>query len=157
MCGNGEIRLVGGTTELEGRVEICYNSAWGTVCDDLWGTQDANVACGQLGYSNTGIVCVHLHDLHNLISTFIILSTGATAFLFARFGQGTGPILLDNVGCLGSESRLIDCPNNGIGVHNCVHSEDAGVRCQPAVVTTVARMYNNYYYEQYISMVVFIY
>ena len=62
VCGNGEIRLVGGTTELEGRVEICYNSTWGTVCDDLWGTQDANVACGQLGYSNTGILCVHLSD-----------------------------------------------------------------------------------------------
>ena len=47
----------------------------------------------------------------------------------ATFGQGSGEILLDNVRCTGSESRLIDCLANALGNHNCVHSEDAGVRC----------------------------
>ena len=47
----------------------------------------------------------------------------------AAFGQGTGPILLDNLACTGNEARLFDCPNNGIGIHNCAHSEDAGVVC----------------------------
>lgn len=47
----------------------------------------------------------------------------------ARFGQGSGEILLDNVRCTGSESRLIDCPANALGDNNCAHSEDAGVRC----------------------------
>lgn len=54
---------------------------------------------------------------------------GAQAFSFARFGPGSGAIVLENVACTGTESRLLDCPNNGIGIHNCVHSEDASVRC----------------------------
>ena len=60
--------------------------------------------------------------------------TGATAFVGAAFGQGTGPILLDNVRCNRREQRLIDCPHNGIGIHNCLHSDDAGLRCQGKVL-----------------------
>ena len=54
VCNNGDIRLVGGSTALEGRVEICDSQAWGTVCDDFWSAVDAGVACVQLGYQRTG-------------------------------------------------------------------------------------------------------
>lgn len=53
-CDQGDVRLIGGTTDLEGRVEFCNNNQWGTVCDDSWGVPDATVVCRQLGYSDTG-------------------------------------------------------------------------------------------------------
>ena len=55
-CTDGELRLRGGATSREGRVEMCYDRQWGTVCDDYWGTNDAKVACRQLGFSSYGIV-----------------------------------------------------------------------------------------------------
>lgn len=57
-CTNGDLRLVDGSTPLEGRVEICINHAWGTVCDRSWSIADANVVCKQLGYQARGESCV---------------------------------------------------------------------------------------------------
>ena len=61
---------------------------------------------------------------------FCAIIIGAQPLYRAPFGQGTGPIHLDNLFCNSTESRLVDCRHNGISVHNCVHSEDAGLRCQ---------------------------
>ena len=101
------IRLQNGTFPYEGRVEVLYNDTWGTVCDDYWDFNDAEVVCRELDFP--GVVHV---------------------FGGAYYGEGSGPILLDDVQCNGSEASLLNCSSNGFFVHNCGHYEDAGVRCQ---------------------------
>ena len=69
-CTEGEVRLVGGTSNAEGRVEICLRNEWGTVCDQMWDVIDASVVCRQLGLSFTGIVIIitdtkHACSVHN--------------------------------------------------------------------------------------------
>ena len=53
-CTNGDIRLVDGCAPNEGRVEVCFNGQWGTVCDDNWGPDDAAIVCRQLNFTSDG-------------------------------------------------------------------------------------------------------
>ncbi|KAK2856304.1 hypothetical protein Q5P01_005039 [Channa striata] len=101
-----KLRLISGTGECAGRVEIFYKGQWGTVCDDEWGMSNGDVVCRQLG-------CGHA------------VSTPGNA----HFGRGSGPIWLDNVECTGQESALTHCKHPGFGANNCGHGEDAGVIC----------------------------
>ena len=103
---DGAVRLVGGASNSEGRVEVYYNGSWGTVCDDSWDINDANVVCQQLNYSRA-----------------------VSALGEAYFGEGSGPILYDEVTCNGTETSLTDCAHNGVGIHDCYHGEDVGVQC----------------------------
>ena len=60
-CKDGDVRLADGSSEREGRVEICYNGVWGTVCDYGWDSVDASVVCIQCGYGQTGEVANYIH------------------------------------------------------------------------------------------------
>ena len=53
-CTDGQLRLVDGYIDNEGRVEMCDSNVWGTICDDGFGSTDATVVCRQLGYLTTG-------------------------------------------------------------------------------------------------------
>ena len=53
-CREGSIRLAGGRNSLEGRVEVCHDGVWGSVCNTRWSTGEALIACRQLGHSETG-------------------------------------------------------------------------------------------------------
>ena len=130
-CTDGALRLAGGSTSSEGRVEICYRNHWGTVCDDNWDNTNAQVVCRQLGLNATGFYITTETNMSFML-WFLI---GAVAYSSAYFGQGYGGIFLDNVICFGVESMLVDCIRSSIGVHNCQHNDDAGVKCQGELVT----------------------
>ena len=70
-CTHGDVRLSGGSKENEGRVEICINEVWGTVCDSGWDVADANVVCRQAGFSDTGQLAhnsfISLVDFHRVL------------------------------------------------------------------------------------------
>ena len=104
-----------GSNPLEGRVEVCINNAWGTVCDNSFSTSDAHVVCRQLG------------DIFN----------GTQVLPISEFSQGSGPIFLDEVACDGEEGRIMECGGTAPGVHTCTHNQDVAIRC-------IGKQYNYY-------------
>ena len=129
VCIDGDVRLVNGSNPMEGRVEVCYNNSYHSVCDDFWDELEARVVCRQLGFSPPqGKDSMDCNYFNNRI---IMLSSVPVKNAF--FGQGTGAILLDDLSCTGNEQTLLNCTNRNsmaLLVSDCDHSEDAGVKCQ---------------------------
>ena len=100
------VRLVNGSTLYEGRVEVYHNGEWGTVCDNGWNLNDAQVVCSELNFGNA-IAAQHR----------------------AFFGESSGEIWLDNLNCNGTELTIGECSHRGWGVEYCNHYEDASVKC----------------------------
>ena len=66
-CVNNQVRLVDGAVPSQGRVEVCLDQQWGTVCDDDWDTTDVNILCKQLGYSRfSKIMCICVIATNNM-------------------------------------------------------------------------------------------
>ncbi|XP_060798670.1 scavenger receptor cysteine-rich type 1 protein M130-like [Neoarius graeffei] len=106
ICGNNKVRLSRGTHKCAGRVELWNAGQWGTVCDDQWDKEDADVVCAQMkcGYA---------------------ISVNGQG---GPYSQGKGPILMDELNCTGQERSLWECP--AVREDNdCGHKEDAGVVC----------------------------
>ncbi|XP_078612623.1 uncharacterized protein LOC144882595 [Branchiostoma floridae x Branchiostoma japonicum] len=112
VCAEFRIRLVDGDFD-HGRLEVFHDGQWGTVCDDNFGINEADVACRELGFPGAD-------------PTQPIVS----------WGPGTGPIWMDDVKCSGTEPSLEYCDQRGWGSHNCDHSEDVGLICDAPVTTT---------------------
>ena len=109
---DGDLRLRGGASHNEGRLEVYHNDEWGTVCDDFFGRIDAKVACKQMGYTGAETVL-----------------TDVAVALGRRFW-------LDDVDCVGDEAKLTECFYNSNvrtsppwGIANCIPAEQVGVRC----------------------------
>ncbi|XP_075797753.1 soluble scavenger receptor cysteine-rich domain-containing protein SSC5D isoform X2 [Microtus pennsylvanicus] len=106
-AGSPQLRLVAGPSRCSGRLEVWHDGRWGTVCDDGWDMRDSAVVCRELGCGGPR-------------------QPDPAA---GRFGWGAGPIWLDDVGCVGTEASLSECPAASWGKHNCAHNEDVGVTC----------------------------
>eukprot|EP00731_Ephydatia_muelleri_P037447 Em0474g1a len=141
------VRLAGGPTPAEGRMELYYNGSYGTICQIGWDLVDATVVCKSLGYAAAlvamgGAAMVLVQGRHNhssdqcaedaqVICRQLGFSGTSVAFSNAYFGAGSSnqPIWLDDVNCIGTETNVGQCLSEDGVSHNCVHLEDAGVRC----------------------------
>ena len=124
-CVHGEVQLVHGTWRGEGTVQVCYRGVWGTVCHSQWDSRDAAVICRQLGLQPEGkhVQAYDTNSVHNDLS-----HSGAIPFNNAYFGRKRGPVVVQNLFCVGNETSILNC-SGAVIPSSCSHASDAGVEC----------------------------
>ena len=97
-----------------------------------------------------------MHDADSYLYCIYSRYTGSN--IGNRYGPGTGPILLDNVDCVGNETSIADCDHNGWNSHNCGHHEDVSVLCGMSHVHCTQRQLtlHVYYYPRYAAMALYL-
>nr|XP_055046312.1 antigen WC1.1-like [Misgurnus anguillicaudatus] len=110
ICADLSVRLVNGGSRCSGNVEVLHDGQWGTVCHYYWDMTDAAVVCREVNCGE---------------ALYVTYS--------AYFGQGSGPITMDLVGCNGSEASLKDCRSEKWNIQYCSHIHDAGVICSETI------------------------
>ena len=138
MCYDGDVRLVGGKHSAVGRVEVCKDNTWGTICDLGWNDLDARAACMSAGFYWGMYIHIHLLiqpllgiHLNLMWSLGLLQFVGGEAISNTGFGVGSGPILASNIVCNGSEYSLDGCYNITNIPDVCTHARDAAAQCQP--------------------------
>ena len=132
MCHDGDVRLANGRQPYEGRVEVCFNETWGTICDYIyswrWNVSQADIVCRQLGYSRAGNFLPYACSATHSIPIFFF--TEASTF---GFGRGSLSVLMKYVYCRGYESNLGECTYDLSGLSNCVNvnygRDIIGIQC----------------------------
>ena len=128
------MRLVGGATSNEGRVEICINQVWGTVCYatsyyNRWDTSEGRVVCRQLGHQELG-ECNVMKIRQQLIWTLDYAGLTAHRTASSLYGVGSGAVFLSNLYCACSEDNLLQCPHTVFVGTSCTHARDVGLYCE---------------------------
>ena len=123
------MRLVDGSIQKEGRVEVCSNGVWGSVCDQSWDKTDAHVICQQMGHPELGNKLKS--STRGLVDIILYYDpiTEPVAFHNSYFGDGHGPIVYSNVTCGGWEQSITDCAKTDYLSFSCSRRQTAGVLC----------------------------
>ena len=135
-CTNGELRLSGAVTTNQGRLEVCMNGAWGSVCDSqgVFTTDEAKVACRQLGKLQNEGKCVSILYTSFRAPDSSVLDKVDVLNVSMFTKKPTATILLDKIGCVGVENRLFDCSYTT--VHMCSHNNDVGIICHRELLSS---------------------
>lgn len=125
MCTEGDIRLVDGRIEQEGRIEICYKGVWGAICGHSFTNIDSYIVCKMLNYTAPRGECFLI-----IIMIDILFLIAPTTFWGNYFGDGgIYPIVFDYVGCKGWEKNVFDCPRQDYLDFTCYRGTIIGTRC----------------------------